>query len=75
MVKIEKSFGLSVSVHKSAVFSQCNKLKIICNENSFIHDYADSNGLNYCIKDKSVNFFEIKNDTIHSYKATITATL
>ncbi len=52
------------------VFSQCNKLKIICNENSFIHDYADSNGLNYCIKDKSANFFEIKNDTIHSYSGT-----
>lgn len=30
--------------------------------------------MNYCIKDKSVNFFEIKNGTIHSYKATITAT-
>ena len=49
------------------LFDGCNKLKIVCKENSFIHNYAEANGLNYCIIDDSSNSFDLKNDILMGY--------
>lgn len=49
------------------VFAYCNKLKIVCKENSYIHNYAEANGLNYCIIDDSSNSFDLKNDILMGY--------
>ena len=49
------------------VFAYGNKLKIVCKENSFIHNYAEANGLNYCIIDDSSNSFDLKNDILMGY--------
>lgn len=49
------------------LFDGCNKLKIVCKENSYIHNYAEANGLNYCIIDDSSNSFDLKNDILMGY--------
>lgn len=51
------------------LFSNSPKTMICCEENSWIHYYADSNDMKFCILDSDGNpAFEIKSDTLVSYR-------
>lgn len=51
------------------IFEDSPKATVCCKENSYMHSYAATNGMRYCIFDDSNNpNFEIRNGVLISYK-------